>query len=158
MTDAKYLRMACRWMLGLRGTLRQSIAGFIAAFLLMPGLCLAASFDCNRATTLIGKLICAEPGLSQLDEDLSRSYKEALRSASDPAGLKREQVKWLREVRNQCTDSACLEKEYRNRLAELEELLPSDPLTSDSFLVRCEKSLKRLARSMREGRVLYDRP
>ena len=124
MTDSKYLRMDYRWMLGLRGVLGQSIAGLIATVLLVPSLCLAASFDCNRATTLVEKLICADQGLSQFDESLYKSYQEALRSVRDPAGLKREQAKWLREVRNLCTDSVCLEKEYRSRLAVLEKLLP----------------------------------
>ncbi|HTY26122.1 MAG TPA: lysozyme inhibitor LprI family protein, partial [Desulfomonilaceae bacterium] len=95
----------------------------IAAVLLVPGICSAASFDCSRATTPVEKLICADDGLSQLDESLSKTYKEVLLSAPDPAGLKQEQVKWLREVRNRCTERACLEKEYRNRLATLEELL-----------------------------------
>jgi uncharacterized protein len=127
MTDAKYLRGDYRWILGLLGALRQSIAGLIIAVLLAPGMSLAASFDCNRATTVVEKLICAEPGLSQLDESLSKTYQEVLRSVADPAGLKQEQAKWLREVRNLCTDSVCLEKEYRNRLAVLEKLLPNLP-------------------------------
>jgi uncharacterized protein len=100
------------------------IARLIAVFFLAPGLCLAAGFDCNRATTLVEKLVCADQGLSQLDESLSKTYKEVLRWARDPAGFKREQVKWLREVRDLCTDGPCLEKEYRNRLAVLEKLLP----------------------------------
>jgi ankyrin repeat protein/uncharacterized protein len=111
----------------LHGALKKSIAGFIAAVWLAPGLCLAAGFDCNRATTLVEKLICADQGLSQLDESLSKTYKEVLRWARDPAGFKREQWKWLREVRDLCTDSVCLEKEYRNRLAVLEKLLPEKP-------------------------------
>jgi uncharacterized protein len=100
------------------------IAGFVAGVLLVPGLCLAAGFDCNRATTLVEKLVCADEGLSQLDENLSKTYKEVLRWTRDPAGFKRDQVKWLREVRDLCTDGPCLEKEYRNRLAVLEKLLP----------------------------------
>ena len=109
------------------------IAGLSAAILLVPGLCLAAGFDCNRATTLVEKLICAEHSLSQLDEGLSKTYQEALRSVHDRARLKREQTKWLREVRDLCTDSVCLEKEYRNRLAVLEKFLPEKSTLCDEF-------------------------
>jgi uncharacterized protein len=101
-----------------------TIAGLSTAVLLTPGLCLAAGFDCNRATTRIEKLICADRGLSQLDESLSKTYREVLRSAPDPGGLKREQNTWLREVRDLCPDGVCLEKEYRNRIAALEKLSP----------------------------------
>jgi uncharacterized protein len=84
----------------------------------------AASFDCGKATSEVEKLICGEPGLSQLDVRLSNAYRDVLRhTAHDPADLKREQTKWLREVRNRCTDSACVEEAYRNRLATLEKLL-----------------------------------
>jgi ankyrin repeat protein/uncharacterized protein len=95
--------------------------------LIMAGNIDAAGFDCNRATTVVEKLICADQGLSQLDESLSKTYQEVLRWARDPAGFKREQWKWLREVRDLCTDSPCLEKEYRDRLAVLEKLLPEKP-------------------------------
>ncbi|MGO9121661.1 MAG: lysozyme inhibitor LprI family protein [Desulfomonilaceae bacterium] len=107
--------------------LRQSISRLITVFLLLPGICLAASFDCNKATTPVEKLICAEQGLSQFDEKLSRVYEEALRLTPDPQGLKREHEKWLRDVRNLCTDSICLEKEYYNRLWLLEKLLLTVP-------------------------------
>jgi uncharacterized protein len=103
--------------------LGRSILGLIATILLLSGICSAASFDCDRATTLVEKLICSEPGLSQLDEKLSKTYEEVLRATPDRAGLKREQNNWLREVRNLCRHSVCLEEEYRNRLAALEKLL-----------------------------------
>ncbi len=87
----------------------------------------AASFDCGKAASEVEKLICGDQGLSQLDESLSKTYQEVLRWARDPAGFKREQWKWLREVRDLCTDGPCLDKEYRNRLAVLEKLLPEKP-------------------------------
>jgi uncharacterized protein len=93
-------------------------------FLLMvAGNIHAASFDCGKASSEVEKLICADQGLSALDDSLSKAYREVLRSVPDLANLKREQVKWLREVRNRCTDSPCLEKAYRSRIAEFERLL-----------------------------------
>jgi uncharacterized protein YecT (DUF1311 family) len=109
--------------------------------LLTAGNIHAASFDCNRATTLVEKLICADEALSQLDETLSWTYRKVLRSAPDPERIKREQTKWLRVVRDKCKDSACLEKEYRNRLAVLEQ-----PLEAPA-------ELKRL---LSAGEVVYD--
>ena len=126
MTDSKYLRIDYRCR-GLRRALGKSIVGLIVVVSLAPGLSLAASFDCDRATTSVEKLICAEHGLSQFDEKLSAVYQEVLRSAPDSAGIKREQAKWLSEVRDLCTDSACLEKEYSNRLWVLEKLLLTVP-------------------------------
>ena len=98
---------------------------FIAVCIFAPSLSWAASFDCNRAVTLVEKRICSVHILSQLDETLSNAYQEAMRSVRDPTGLKRGQSRWLREVRNLCTDSVCLENEYRSRLAMLEKMLPA---------------------------------
>jgi hypothetical protein len=78
MADFKRLRMDYRCMFDLRGALRHSLAGFVAAVLLGPGLSLAASFDCNRATTLVKKSICADHGLSQLDESRGASRFRAV--------------------------------------------------------------------------------
>jgi len=111
------------------------------SLLIIAGNIHAASFDCNRATTLVEKLVCADQGLSELDETLSGIYRKVLRSTPDPEGLKREQAKWLREVRDLCRDSTCLEKECRNRLAVLEQ-----PLEAPA-------ELKRL---LSAGEVVYD--
>lgn len=50
------------------------------------------------------------------------TYQNAYKRASDPAGLKIEQRKWL-EVRNACKDIDCLTTAYRTRLASLNEIL-----------------------------------
>ena len=85
--------------------------------LIMAGNIHPASFDCGKAATEVEKIICAEPDLSQFDESLSMIYQKTLGTVRNPAELKRKQVTWMREVRNLCTDRACLEKVYRNRLA-----------------------------------------
>ena len=94
----------------------------VATLACAPIVSSAAGFDCNRATTLVEKLICADQGLSQLDESLSKTYRRVRLSAPDPENSKLEQAQWLREVRDLCTDGKCLEREYRNRLAALEKL------------------------------------
>jgi uncharacterized protein len=78
MADFEYLRMDYRCMFDLRGASRHSLAGFIAAVLLGPGLCSAANFDRNRATTLEEKRIYAGHGLSQLDESRGASRFRAV--------------------------------------------------------------------------------
>lgn len=55
-------------------------------FILLP-LCLAvqaqgASFDCNQATGKVEQIICADTGLSMLDEDLDKQVGGALRPFS----------------------------------------------------------------------------
>lgn len=97
-------------------------AYLIAVYLLLPSFSWAASFDCNRATTLVEKLVCADPGLSQTDEKFSKTYNEILQSLRDSIDLKQDQIKWLREVRNKCADIPCLNKVYRDRLAVLEQV------------------------------------
>jgi uncharacterized protein len=112
---------------GLLGALRGAIPGLVAALLLMSGLCSAGSFDCNSEAASVEERICPEQSFSQLYEKVTKIYQEALRSASDPEALKREQANWLGELRNMCKDCVCLVNEYRNRLAVLEQLLPTIP-------------------------------
>ena len=114
------------------------IAAFMTAVLLLSGLCLAASFDCNRATTVAEKLICAECGLSQLDENMYRTYRDAFRSVRDPDGLKQEQTKWMREARDRCKDGGCMEKAYRDRLSALERFLPVTRADQESDWAACD--------------------
>lgn len=70
------------------------------------------SFDCAKATTKVEKMICADAELSKLDADLDRVYGEALRKASDPPTLKKQQRGWLKE-RNRCERTTCLADQYR---------------------------------------------
>lgn len=78
----------------------------------------AASFDCSKASAKVEKMICADPKLSMLDEEMGKVYAEALRKAPDSAVLKSEQRAWLKE-RNGCADTQCLELKYSGRIAEL---------------------------------------
>jgi len=79
----------------------------------------AASFDCTKASTLVEKTICSDAKLSELDSQLMQSYKKALASSPDASGMKSAQRTWLTGVRNKCTDAACLNRVYTDRLKEL---------------------------------------
>ena len=124
--------------------------------LIMAGNIDAASFDCGKAATEVEKIICGDQGLSQLDERLSKTYQEVLRSVHGTADLKREQTNWLREVRNLCTDGPCLEKAYRDRLAVLEKLLPVTIAGEESADASDGKAPAELKRLFGAGEELYD--
>jgi len=94
------------------------IAILILSILMFAQVSCAASFDCSKAGTKVEKMICADPELSKLDEDLSAAYKKALKESSDPATLKQQQRDWMKE-RNKCTDAQCVKHAYNQRLSSL---------------------------------------
>jgi len=81
----------------------------------------SASFDCAKAKSFIEKEICSNQELGSLDEKLAESYKNAISSRSNASDITNEQRKWLREVRNICTDTNCLIKSYQSRIKEIQE-------------------------------------
>jgi uncharacterized protein len=104
--------------------------------LLVPCAAGAASFDCAKAASRIEKAICADAGLSALDEHLGRFYFAAReRLAENASCVAADQREWLRR-RNACADGACLKKTYLERLAELVELQPGMNLPRDLELPR----------------------
>ena len=66
-----------------------------------------ASFDCGRAKTLVEKSICANPTLSQLDDSMASTYKNALTRGG---GVRADQRVWLRE-RDKCKDEICIQNQ-----------------------------------------------
>ncbi len=91
----------------------------------------AASFDCAKASTLVEKAICSEPQLSDLDDLLMLTYKQALIAATDTNALKTQQRLWLVNVRNKCQDSACIMLVYNERLTALKSMTSSNALITD---------------------------
>jgi uncharacterized protein len=88
----------------------------------------SASFDCAKAKSFIEKEICSNQELGSLDEKLAESYKNAISSRSNASDITNEQRKWLREVRNTCTDTNCLVKSYQSRIKEIQEAPQSQVL------------------------------
>ncbi len=76
----------------------------------------AASFPCAKAKSKVEKLICADPVLSKLDDELAAAFKQANTDWDATAASQKE---WLREVRDRCTASDCLAKAYRERIETL---------------------------------------
>ena len=79
----------------------------------------AASFDCQKATTLIEKEICTDNKLSKLDEQLAVIYKSTLKNSANPSAFKKQQRQWLKSKRNKCQTAACLKLTYQVRINSL---------------------------------------
>jgi uncharacterized protein len=69
---------------------------------LLPTVAGAASFDCTRAETPAEKLICANDGLSRMDELLQSLYQRALQQTAELETIKKQQLDWLRERDQTC--------------------------------------------------------
>lgn len=81
-----------------------------------------ASFDCNKAASVMEKMICSNSELSQLDEKMAAAYKHALANANNSAIIKARQRDWIKSVRNQCQDAACIAQAYSRRFEQLSQL------------------------------------
>jgi uncharacterized protein YecT (DUF1311 family) len=80
---------------------------------------LSASFDCQKATTDIEKLICSDEELSRLDDELGKAYKSVLNETDNSNIFKQKQKKWLTE-RNRCKDANCIKYQYEQQLSYLQ--------------------------------------
>lgn len=92
----------------------------------------AASFDCKLAQSTSEKLICNNAELSKLDEELATQYKHRLKAVSNPAELKSEQRRWLKQLRAQCQDAQCFIKTYNERMS-LWQTPPTNELASNAI-------------------------
>lgn len=82
----------------------------------------AAGFDCGKATTNIEKMLCADPEISALDEQMATAYQTTLEKTDDRKTLEAQQLQWLKGVRNACTDIDCLNLAYPGRISTLKEM------------------------------------
>lgn len=94
----------------------------------------SGSLDCTKATSKVEKLICGDEELLRLDAELARVYAKAMetitkkpetlswkgrvKGADWRKWLTREQALW-REDRDQCADTACVGKRYRQRISRI---------------------------------------
>jgi uncharacterized protein YecT (DUF1311 family) len=94
-------------------------------FVLLLGLASAGvraqspGFDCAAAFSTAEHLVCANPDLAVADTELNLLYSALMKKPRRPAALPVEQRRWLREIRNACTDTDCLRTVYRQRIADL---------------------------------------
>lgn len=78
-----------------------------------------ASFDCAKASSPIEHLICSTPQTADADLRLASAYSGARAKASDPAALKADQRKWMKNERDACSDAECLVKVTEARIQKL---------------------------------------
>lgn len=91
---------------------------FLVALELVAAYAQAASFDCDKAITKVENLICADAGISKLDEDLTVAYKAALQDEKQVNSIRQAQKQWMKE-RNGCADTVCVKSAYATRLSSL---------------------------------------
>jgi len=87
----------------------------------------AAGFNCRYAHSTVEKLICANPMLSRLDDELAEMYESIdgetrgfhaeTGERLDPLGT--EQAHWRLTVREKCINAACLERVYVARIRQV---------------------------------------
>jgi uncharacterized protein YecT (DUF1311 family) len=76
------------------------------------------SFNCQNASSKIENMICNSNELSELDAQLSATYKEAFSFSSDKELLKKHQNNW-RNNRDACSTEPCVKSAYKKRINEL---------------------------------------
>jgi uncharacterized protein len=111
------------------GPMRWSLAALSRATLLWAATgtlgAQAASFPCEQARSKVEKAICASPEVSELDGYLARYFDGLrLRFQHAPQCVTQDQRAWLKDVRNACPDTACLQQAYLQRLAVLHAVQP----------------------------------
>lgn len=84
----------------------------------------AASFDCAKAGTRIEHLICDNPEISRLDDELNTAYKAALKDQAQAEAIKQAQRRWVKG-RSGCVDAACVKNSYAARLKSLNTSKPN---------------------------------
>lgn len=93
--------------------------GLCLLFACSVGSGFAASFNCEKASSVSEKLICASPELSNMDERYAKLYNEVKVQGSDVARIKKEAVLAWKKREADCADAVCLSIWYRARIATL---------------------------------------
>ncbi|WP_236747778.1 lysozyme inhibitor LprI family protein [Achromobacter xylosoxidans] len=89
----------------------------------------AAGFDCKAAKTHVEHLICADPSLSRLDDQVKDLYDKIQAETAGRDGetgerrdpVANEQTQWRTTVRDRCPDAACLKSAYEDRIAAMKK-------------------------------------
>jgi uncharacterized protein len=77
------------------------------------------SFDCSKASNPYEKAVCTNPILSSLDNQLAIAYRNARAKSVDPDALRKTQVDWIQNTRQCASNTSCIEKAYKDRIAVL---------------------------------------
>lgn len=93
----------------------------LAVMLLPVSTALSASFDCQKASTRVERLICDDGVVGRLDSQLDAAYRIALAVAypTEKPDLVAAQKTWLKSVRDPCDSVECLVAAYSDRIRVL---------------------------------------
>ena len=94
----------------------------LAAFIALSISSQAAGFDCQKATTFVEKVICQNPSLSSLDEELNSVFNAIKDNSRNPQTLKKQQLVWLKTKRDLCQTVTCLDDVYKERIIALSSI------------------------------------
>ncbi|MGN8064382.1 lysozyme inhibitor LprI family protein [Ralstonia sp. 22111] len=81
-----------------------------------------ASFDCSKAASKIEHLICSSPDTASADVRLAKAWAAAKAKSTNVNALKAQQIEWMKQERNACSDAACLLKVTEDRIQKLSSL------------------------------------
>ena len=103
-------------------------AASLSAWCAGLGLALAAvaaqAMDCSRPATSTERIICSNDRVSEADQRMAFAFFLAYRRAPDDVrkdAIRRAQRQWEVQVRDGCTDVACLLRVYDERTLDLEQ-------------------------------------
>lgn len=77
------------------------------------------SFDCNKASTKVEKLICSSSEVAAADVQLSQLYKQLVANSPAAEAIIADQKVWMKSVRGACADVQCLALAYQMRIQQL---------------------------------------
>lgn len=114
----------------------------------------AASFNCQKASNQIERMICNDAELSKLDNELASTYFQYLDDSDDIMDAIEFQKNWLKTSRDTCQNIGCLKSVYQSRVHDIqegirskkltEEDIESDAMDSITFGYRCDRHNLRL--------------
>lgn len=78
-----------------------------------------AGINCAKNLSPTEVIICKDPWLQKLDRRMNVAYDKAIEVALDKQAFIRDQQQWLRETRDRCGDSNCINLAYLPRIERL---------------------------------------
>jgi uncharacterized protein len=94
-------------------------SALLLIFIFLSSTSHSASFNCQKSSTNVERMICADKKLSLLDQVMAAEYRFKLRESSDQEQLRLEQRDWRVSKRDKCTSMDCLERVYNEKLMSM---------------------------------------
>lgn len=100
------------------------------------------SFDCQKAKSIVERMICDSESLAEQDGSLASFYRIVYDAAEDKNSIQQEQRHWIKNIRDKCTDKTCIEKAYSDRISYLGKnfkkyiAVKSQPNLAGKFVLR----------------------